>query len=274
PEDQPAEMPDQLLYKVVDNTIQKSGLLHHYKTDKSDRAQTRVENLEELVSAVRQFERDITIDETPSEQSGMIKPLSAFLSHTALESGEGQVEGDSVHLMTLHAAKGLEFPLVFLCGLEEGLFPHQRSVSGEKLEEERRLCYVGMTRAEQLLYISYAENRRLHGSDYYQRPSRFIAEIPDERMREVRARGTKKTQKRFDVGRFTAPKKTTSSAWGPGTGSAPPQWKPGQSVLHPSFGEGVILQYEGHDAHTRVQVNFPEAGTKWLVLAYARLQAV
>nr|VFJ92044.1 MAG: ATP-dependent DNA helicase UvrD [Candidatus Kentron sp. H]VFJ93075.1 MAG: ATP-dependent DNA helicase UvrD [Candidatus Kentron sp. H]VFJ99924.1 MAG: ATP-dependent DNA helicase UvrD [Candidatus Kentron sp. H] len=271
-----SEMPQ--LYKLVDDTIQRSGLLQHYKTDKSDRAEARVENLEELVSAVRQFERDATTHQGSGQDGMTTSPLSAFLSHAALESGEGEAGEEAVHLMSFHAAKGLEFPMVFLCGLEEGLFPHQRNVSGEKLEEERRLCYVGMTRAEQCLYLSYAENRRLHGSDYYQRPSRFIAEIPDELVREVRARGARKRRDRFDAARFSGAgtaqtKKTPPLGRGMGADNTEPRWPPGRSVLHPSFGEGIILRYEGADDHTRVQVDFPKVGTKWLVLAYARLEA-
>jgi len=276
-DDQPSQTaPGKPLYEVVDRTLQKSGLLRHYKTDKSDRAEARVENLEELVSAVRQFERNEVAYQINVEQDG-IDPLAAFLSHAALEAGEAQTQGKSVHLMTLHAAKGLEFPMIFLCGLEEGLFPHQRSASNQKqLEEERRLCYVGMTRAKRILYLSYAESRRLHGSEYYQRPSRFIDEIPAKLIQEVRARDSEKS--RFGGTKFASKKKTakTHSTWKTNQGmkDMETQWPPGQSVLHPSFGEGVILCYEGHGPHMRVQVSFSKVGTKWLVLSYAKLQAI
>nr|VFJ67773.1 MAG: DNA helicase-2 / ATP-dependent DNA helicase PcrA [Candidatus Kentron sp. FM]VFJ70458.1 MAG: DNA helicase-2 / ATP-dependent DNA helicase PcrA [Candidatus Kentron sp. FM]VFK09159.1 MAG: DNA helicase-2 / ATP-dependent DNA helicase PcrA [Candidatus Kentron sp. FM] len=292
------------LYEIVDGALKKSGLLHHYQTDKSDRARTRVENLEELVSAVSQFERELA-GYQPEEpgQGAVMAPLAAFLSHAALEAGESQDEEDAVHLMTLHAAKGLEFPVVFLCGLEERLFPHQLSAeSDKKIEEERRLCYVGMTRAEQLLYLSYAENRRLHGADYQQLPSRFIAEIPEEHLHRVRVSGagagdeprksspksTRKSPKKpppnnSKTNQFQrpapkqppAPKKATAPVRKRrmGLGGTKPQWSPGQSVVHPKFGEGVVLSYEGDGEHARVEVDFSEVGAKWLVVAYARLEA-
>nr|VFJ90725.1 MAG: ATP-dependent DNA helicase UvrD [Candidatus Kentron sp. LFY] len=264
------------LHEIVDKTIQKTGLLLHYKTDKSNRGEARLENLAELISAVRQFERDTTMDDNgnPNEAAN---PLAAFLAHAALESGESEGEEDCVHLMTFHAAKGLEFPMVFLCGLEENLFPHQRNVSSpQKLEEERRLCYVGMTRAQRTLYLSYAENRRLHGADYRQRPSRFIAEIPTSLIEETKARGMETKTTKTNRGRFRArsvmppkiPKKTIPAA------RSTEQWSPGRQVVHPRFGKGVILSYEGEGAHARVQVNFPGVGSKWLVIRYARLQAV
>nr|VFJ66671.1 MAG: ATP-dependent DNA helicase UvrD [Candidatus Kentron sp. DK] len=289
----PEESPPPL-YQVVDATIRKSGLLQHYKTDKSDRAEARVENLEELVSAVRQFDPDSggsngqaggeageADDEGEGEMSAQASDtngldithsLSAFLSHAALESGEAQSGEEGVHLMTFHAAKGLEFPLVFLCGLEEGLFPHQRNGAGEKLEEERRLCYVGMTRAEQLLYISHAENRRLHGTDYYQRPSRFIAEIPENLIHQVKARA-KKTEGSFGGKGFASGFPGGSRKPKPQASDAEIPWPIGQLVAHPTFGEGTVLRYEGSGEHLRVQVEFSDVGVKWLVLAYARLQA-
>jgi DNA helicase-2/ATP-dependent DNA helicase PcrA len=166
------------LEKATELVIRESGLWEHYRQDKVDHAQTRIENLEELITATRQFQYDASQGRTP---------LAAFLAHTALEGGEEQGASDCVHLMTLHAAKGLEFPLVFLCGVEEGLFPHQHSVDDPaKLEEERRLCYVGITRAKQMLCLSYAEIRRLHGVEYPTRPSRFLREIPPDRIREIR----------------------------------------------------------------------------------------
>ncbi|MGH8377635.1 MAG: DNA helicase II [Gammaproteobacteria bacterium] len=240
------------LFEQVDQVIHASGLVEHYKAEKGERGEARVENLQELVSAARGFE--------PENLEGMT-PLSAFLSHAALEAGEGQAEAweDCVQLMTLHSAKGLEFPLVFICGLEDGLFPHERSSDDlESIEEERRLCYVGMTRAMQELYLSYAETRRLHGTDTYGVPSRFLREIPPQLVEEIRPR--------VQVSRpFTASAGHLDSA--------PAGLSLGQRVQHPNFGEGVVLDYEGAGPHARVQVNF-RAGAKWLVVAYANLTPV
>ena len=250
------------LHEQVEAVIERSGLLEMHRNDKSDRAQTREENLSELVSAARQFEVE--------EEEGEINPLNAFLSHAALEAGESQADewDDCVQLMTLHSAKGLEFPIVFLCGLEEGLFPHQRSVDDpNQLEEERRLCYVGMTRAKRVLYITYAESRRLHGSDYYPMRSRFLAELPTERVSEIRMRGTVSHA-------LSAPRSATIGRRKPRYDEAPQGFTLGQSVSHPKFGEGVVLNYEGDGPHARVQVNFDAVGSKWLVLAYANLVTV
>jgi len=242
------------LFEQVDHVIHSSGLVAHYKAEKGERGEARVENLQELVSAARGFQ--------PEDLQGMT-PLSAFLSHAALEAGEGQAQEweDCVQLMTLHSAKGLEFPLVFICGLEDGLFPHERSSEDlEGLEEERRLCYVGMTRAKQELYLSYAESRRLHGMDNYGVPSRFLREIPPELVQEIRPRV--QVSRPFTVaaaGRLHA---------------APVGLSLGQRVRHPSFGEGTVLDYEGSGAHARVQVNFSSAGAKWLVVAYANLMPI
>ncbi|MHB8404957.1 MAG: DNA helicase II [Gammaproteobacteria bacterium] len=242
------------LFEQVDHVIHSSGLVAHYKAEKGERGEARVENLQELVSAARGFQ--------PEDLQGMT-PLSAFLSHAALEAGEGQAQEweDCVQLMTLHSAKGLEFPLVFICGLEDGLFPHERSSEDpEGLEEERRLCYVGMTRAKQELYLSYAESRRLHGMDKYGVPSRFLREIPPELVQEIRPRV--QVSRPFTVaaaGRLHV---------------APLGLSLGQRVRHPSFGEGTVLDYEGSGAHARVQVNFSTAGAKWLVVAYANLMPI
>ena len=168
------------LPEKIDHVIHASGLIDFFKKEKGEKGETRVENLLELISAGRSFEPD------PAEE---MSPLDEFLSHAALEAGEGQADewDDCVQLMTMHSAKGLEFPLVFMSGMEDGLFPHQRSVADPNgLEEERRLCYVGITRAMQSLYITHAEQRRIHGMDNYSQPSRFINEIPDEYIEEVR----------------------------------------------------------------------------------------
>ncbi len=241
------------LAEQVDHVIHASGLIDFFRKEKGERAETRIENLEELVSAARSFEPDPAVE---------ISKLDAFLSHAALEAGEGQADAweDCVQLMTMHSAKGLEFPLVFLSGMEDGLFPHQRSVADPNgLEEERRLCYVGITRAKQSLYVTFAEQRRLHGMDSSSRPSRFIAEIPSEFVEEVRPR--------VQVTRPLTPGRK-SAAIEPG---AELGIHLGQQVRHGKFGDGVILNCEGQGAHARVEVNFETAGTKWLVLSYANL---
>jgi DNA helicase-2/ATP-dependent DNA helicase PcrA len=242
------------LQEQVDHVIHASGLIEFFKKEKGERGETRVENLEELVSAARGFSPD------PAEE---MSPLDAFLSHAALEAGEGQAEAweDCVQLMTMHSAKGLEFPLVFLCGMEDGLFPHQRSVADPQgLEEERRLCYVGITRAKDILYITHAEQRRLHGMDNFAQPSRFISEIPAELVEEVRPR--------VQVSRPLSPRPRAAGHVAPG---AEMGVRLGQRVRHGKFGDGVILNCEGQGAHARVEVNFENAGTKWLVLSYANL---
>ena len=254
---------DIALPEQVEAAVEGSGLVEYYRREKIDRAQTRIENLEELVTAARQFVFD---DDAEAESRD---PLTAFLSHAALEAGEEQAGEweDCVNLMTLHSAKGLEFPVVFLCGMEEGLFPHGRSSEDPgKLEEERRLCYVGMTRAKRKLCMSYAESRRLHGSDVYPMPSRFLRELPAERIEQVRLRGTVVSPAaRIPSGRSTA----RAPAHG-----GPDGLRLGQRVEHPKFGEGVVLMYEGQGSHARVQVNFKAVGSKWLVVAYANLAPV
>ena len=287
--DELAGGPDDIaLHELVESTVEGSGLLDYYRQEKVDRAQTRIENLQELVIAAGQFDfdgedrrprdPDAAGDESREEDGGQVDgadrntltPLTAFLSHAALESGEEQAaEGeDLVSLMTLHSAKGLEFPVVFVSGMEEGLFPHSRSSEDPgKLEEERRLCYVGMTRAERKLCLTYAESRRLYGgSDRYSTPSRFLRELPPDRVEEVRLRGRVsrpglRVPPRRRAG-FEPIRDETNGL------------RLGQRVQHPKFGEGVVLTYEGQGAHARVQVNFEDAGSKWLVVAYANLVPV
>jgi len=241
------------LYEQVEHVIAHSGLIAHHAKDTTTSGETRIENLEELVSAAR----DALI---PDDSE--LTPLHEFLAYAVLESGESQAGAfeDSVQLMTLHSAKGLEFPLLFLCGMEDGLFPHQRSLNDANgLEEERRLCYVGLTRAREQLYLSYAEQRRLHGMDNYSVPSRFLREIPPELIEELRPQ--------MRVARPVAHAHTRRR---PGeSASGVPL---GRRVRHRKFGEGVILNSEGSGAHARVQVNFEQAGTKWLVMAYANLE--
>jgi DNA helicase II / ATP-dependent DNA helicase PcrA len=241
------------LHEQVDHVLTASGLIDHHKRDKgADRGEARVENLNELVSAARGFE--------PEGETGEMPPLQSFLAHAVLESGEGQADAweDCVQMMTLHSAKGLEFPIVFLAGLEDGLFPHQRSVTDiDGLEEERRLCYVGMTRAMRELHLTYAEQRRLHGVDSYGAPSRFIEEVPGELVEEVRPR----IQVSRPAGRFRTPEEP-----------AAPGMRLGARVRHGKFGEGVVLNVEGNGPHARVQVSFERQGTKWLMLQYANLE--
>ncbi|MDD5320992.1 MAG: DNA helicase II, partial [Methylococcales bacterium] len=247
------------LYEKVKLVVEKSGLVELYQKEKMDKGEEKVENLEELVNAARLF--DFSGDQENEEN---LSDLDMFLTHAALESGDSQGDNieDCVQLMTLHSAKGLEFKLVFLVGMEEGLFPSQQSVDDAgRLEEERRLCYVGMTRAKQQLYLTFAESRRLYGRESYPRPSRFLREIPNEFIQEVRMRAS--------VSRpVTAVKPKTTSLQTAGS------YQLGQSVSHAKFGEGVILQVEGEGAQERVQINFKQAGVKWLMLAYAKLDAL
>jgi DNA helicase-2/ATP-dependent DNA helicase PcrA len=249
------------LHEQVDRVIQKSGLIPHFEKDTGERGEARVENLFELVSAARTF---------AVEPGSDLDPVNAFLSHAALEAGEGQAARweDCVQMMTLHSAKGLEFPLVFMSGLEDGIFPHSRSMNDlESLEEERRLCYVGMTRAMRELNLSYAELRRLHGSDVHGQPSRFLHEVPTELIEEIRPR--------IQVSRPVAFVQSASREdIGPLPAGMRPGMRLGQRVRHGKFGEGVVLNVEGQGAQARVQVNFERQGAKWLMIGYANLEVM
>jgi len=260
------------LHEQIDHVIQNTGLVEHYRKDKQDKGEARIENLDELVSAARGFDAEGV---TAGADAEKLPPLEAFLAHAALESGEGQAQEweDCVQMMTLHTAKGLEFKVVFLCGMEDGLFPHQRSIDDlDGLEEERRLCYVGITRAMQQLYISYAEQRRLHGMDSYGTPSRFIDEIPKELLEEVRPRIQ---VSRPMIGGFRQGPATQGTRFhDPTPEPVAPGIKLGARVRHARFGDGVILNLEGQGAQARVQVNFENQGAKWLMLSYANLEAV
>lgn len=232
-----------------------SGLQAHFAKEKGEKAESRLENLQELVNAAKQFRYEADNEEA-------LPLLVAFLAHASLEAGDRQAgEHESyVHMMTLHAAKGLEFPWVFLVGMEEGLFPGRQSMEEPgRLEEERRLCYVGMTRAMEKLVLTYAEIRRQYGREEYHRPSRFLNEIPDALIDEVR------TKAKYQLPTPSAPTARASSVENH-TG-----FKLGQRVNHATFGPGVLMAVEGGGAHTRVQVKFSEHGSKWLVLAYANL---
>ncbi|MBI2786513.1 MAG: DNA helicase II [Legionella longbeachae] len=234
--------------------IQMSGLYSHFSKVKGDKSESRLDNLQELINAAKQFR----YEEGDEEELPLI---NAFLAHASLEAGERQAGEHEryVHLMTLHSAKGLEFPIVFLVGLEEGVFPGKQSLEEPgRLEEERRLCYVGMTRAMQKLILSYAEIRRQYGREEYHRPSRFLNELPQELIDEIRVKA-----------RFQSPVTSRNKpAFVPESSGL----SLGQSVTHAKFGPGVVLAVEGSGAHTRVQVKFSEYGVKWLVLAYANLE--
>ena len=244
----------------IDHVLVRSALREHYTALSKGSLDSRTDNLDELVSVASRFVKG------DDEETAALSELVAFLAYAALEAGEGQTEAgeDGVQLMTLHSAKGLEFPLVFLVGLEEGLFPNNKSIEESgRLEEERRLAYVGITRARQKLVITYAEARRLHGQDMYGLPSRFLREIPPALIHEIRpkiqvARPMYQAQPRRD--------------WGHASLQESPGLRLGQNVSHAKFGSGVVTDIEGSGAHARIQVNFDDAGSKWLVLAYANLQ--
>jgi DNA helicase-2/ATP-dependent DNA helicase PcrA len=251
------------LHEQVDHVVHNVGLIEYYEKEKTEKAQARVENIEELITAARGFDYD------PSELDVEMDELTAFLTHAALEAGEGQAAewDDCIQLMTMHSAKGLEFPLVFMVGMEEGLFPSQRSLEEEgKLEEERRLCYVGITRAREQLVLSCAEHRRLYGQDLYPSPSRFVSEIPEHLVSEIR-------------GRHQTSHNVSATQYSSGGYNAANYKKDeavngiyiGQHVMHKKFGEGVVTNLEGSGSHARVQVNFEYEGSKWLVMAYANL---
>jgi DNA helicase-2/ATP-dependent DNA helicase PcrA len=250
--------------------IEHTGLKAYYEREKGERGQAKVENLEELITAARSYDPeevhsfdagDGGEEDAAAEQT----VLDQFLGHAALESGESQSDPhqDCVQMMTLHSAKGLEFPLVFLSGLEDGLFPHQMSMDEPgRLEEERRLCYVGITRAMKQLYITYAESRRINGSETYNRLSRFVTEIPKDLIQEIRL-NTVVTKPAY-----AAPVQRSRLLHGDVEGT---NLKLGQRIAHSKFGEGVILNYEGEGKQARVHVNFDSEGSKWLMLSYANL---
>jgi len=244
------------LHEQVEHVTHKSGLIDFYGREKSEKAEARVENLQELVNAARGFDLN-------QEEDSDMEPLTAFLTHAALEAGEGQAEAweDCVQLMTLHSAKGLEFPLVFMCGMEEGLFPHQRSLEEQgRLEEERRLCYVGITRAREQLYLTYTERRRLYGKDLYPMPSQFISEIPDDYIQDVRPKASVSS---YASGYSSYRQEETVEGLSIGS-----------RVMHPKFGEGIVTDFEGQGSHARIEVSFDDVGSKWLVFSFANLVSV
>jgi len=269
------------LPEAVEHVIEKSGLLMHYKAEKD--GQDRVENLQELITAADGFVREaqlavdapmltdrVDLDAQSPEggaDEGATDPLTAFLAHAALEAGDTQAEAGlpALQLMTVHSAKGLEFHTVFVTGLEEGLFPHENSLSeADGLEEERRLMYVAITRARRRLYVTQAQSRMLHGQTRYNVPSRFVTELPGELVQWL----SPYRRRAIDVddaewGRVTnAPQATPAAS----------AWRIGQSVKHSKFGLGVIIDAEGRGPDARVQVNFRDTGVKWLALEYAKLE--
>jgi DNA helicase-2/ATP-dependent DNA helicase PcrA len=269
------------LQEAVEHVIERSGLLAHYKNEKD--GQDRVENLLELVTAADAFVREaelavdapmlndrVDVDAQSPEggvEEGATDPLTAFLTHAALEAGDTQAADGrpALQLMTVHAAKGLEFHTVFVTGLEEGLFPHENSLSeADGLEEERRLMYVAITRARRRLYVTQAQSRMLHGQTRYNVPSRFLTELPPDLVQWL----SPYRRKAIDVddaewGRVTRAPQATPAA---------PAWRIGQSVKHAKFGLGVIIDAEGRGPDARVQVNFRDTGVKWLALEYAKLE--
>ncbi len=255
------------LPEIVDHMLQHSGLVAHYQNEtgaKKREAEERLENLNELINAATMFVHENEDDS-----------LTAFLAHAALEAGEHQADAgaDALHLMTVHAAKGLEFHTVFITGLEEGLFPHQNSrMENEGLDEERRLMYVAITRARRRLYLTFAQSRMLHGQVNYSMASSFLRELPDELLHWITPRVAVRAPQAFTaIPQPSYPSRARvvdASAPRPASSSG---WRIGQPVHHAKFGEGMILNIEGNGADMRVQVNFRKAGTKWLALEYAKL---
>nr|CDQ34424.1 DNA helicase II [Virgibacillus halodenitrificans] len=254
------------LHELIEHVLQTTGLLEHHRNEKGEKGQARVENLEELINAARNFAQGdpFSLQEV-GEGAAALEP---FLAEAALNAGDHEADDfeDSVQLMTLHSAKGLEFPVVFVAGIEEGLFPHKMSLEEPgRLEEERRLCYVGVTRAMRKLYLTHAEIRRLHGKETFSRPSRFLHELPESLLEEVRLRG--------QVSRpvSTRPNRGLSQQQSVSSDDDQPSLSLGQRVSHPVFGEGVIINAEGEGARARVHISFEDEGDKWLVLGFAKL---
>ena len=266
------------LAEIVEAVLGRSNLVGHYKTEKE--GQERVENLEELVNAAAAFvaEEGYAQDASGTQADGaavLPSPLAAFLSHASLEAGENQAaEGqDALQLMTVHAAKGLEFHAVFITGLEEGLFPHENSMQElDGLEEERRLMYVAITRARRRLYLSFAQSRMLHGQTRYGIRSRFIGELPEGGLKWLTPRLREAAGLRFggwhDAGLPPSVAAAAASSSQQNSG-----YRIGQTVRHARFGEGVIIRLEGSGTDARAKINFGAQGIKELLLSIARLEA-
>ena len=249
------------LDELAQQIVEVSGLMVFHSQERGERGLARKENLEELVAACRQFSGDLVFPFEDGDRAE-VSVLQEFLDQMTLDAGDRQAaQGPSVQMMTLHSAKGLEFPLVFLGGMEEGLFPHRMSADEPgRMEEERRLAYVGITRAMQALYLTYAESRRLHGQDNYNRPSRFLLEMPKELLSEVRIKNS--VNRSYPS---AAPQRSMYSD------EVVEGMRMGQRVMHGKYGEGVVLQFEGGGERAKVQVNFSE-GAKWLMVGYANLK--
>ena len=246
------------LSELMELIIKETGLYAYHGKEAGEKGKTRTENLEELITATKNFEQSIKEEITNSQIA------EKYLDIISLDSGDRQASehDDAAQLMTMHSAKGLEFKLVILTGLEESLFPHGRSMeSSSQLEEERRLCYVAITRAMEKLYITHAESRRLHGTDTFNPPSRFLKEIPKDLIDEIRPRA--QTNIPYNRKDFSETKIEFEMDIGISLG---------QKVRHKKFGEGIVLNYEGSGESARVQVNFEDSGTKWLVMSYANLE--
>mgnify|MGYP001427665917 FL=1 len=251
---------ENLLSELMELIIKDSGLYAYHAKEPGEKGKTRTENLEELITATKNFEQSI------SEDKKNFEIAESYLDIISLDSGDRQASehDDAAQLMTMHSAKGLEFKLVLITGLEESLFPHGRSMeSVSQLEEERRLCYVAITRAMEKLYITHAESRRLHGTDTFNPPSRFLREIPKDLINEIRPRA--QTNIPYNRKDFKEIKMEFEEEIGIALG---------QKVKHKKFGEGIVLNYEGSGDSARVQVNFDSSGTKWLVMAYANLDKI
>jgi DNA helicase-2/ATP-dependent DNA helicase PcrA len=258
------------LSETVEHVVQASGLGAHYAAERD--GQERVENLQELVNAAESFVREADLQVAGESEVETGDPLSAFLAHAALEAGETQAaEGrPALQLMTVHSAKGLEFHTVFVTGLEEGLFPHENSMSEyDGVEEERRLAYVAITRARRRLYLTHAQSRMLHGQVRYNVASRFFDELPAALVRWLSPQRADAWPARTETPRTREP---TFGAASYGALADRPGWRIGQSVKHAKFGLGIIIDAEGRGTDARVQVNFRDVGVKWLALEYAKLQ--
>jgi DNA helicase-2/ATP-dependent DNA helicase PcrA len=295
------------LREIIEHMLHSSGLVTFYKTDKE--GQDRLENLEELVNAAEGFvtqegfgkeavalpvdEQAAAADQVPDAETGEImSPLAAFLTHAALEAGDNQAQAgqDAIQLMTVHSAKGLEFDCVFITGLEEGLFPHENSVSDlDGLEEERRLMYVAITRARKRLYLSFSQTRMLHGQTRYNIKSRFFDELPESALKWITPRNqgfgsgfAREYQNAWQrgsglhsiVGAGNVAGRPSAPAFGAGPKRASHGLRSGQGVFHTKFGEGVIVTMEGSGDDARAQVNFGRHGMKWLALSVAKLTPV
>jgi DNA helicase-2/ATP-dependent DNA helicase PcrA len=257
------------LQETMDFIIRQSGLVQHHEKEGGEKARSRLENLDELINAAKGY----VPQEVPADRELVpLDYINGFLDKAALDAGDTQADDyeDAVQLMTLHSAKGLEYPLVFIAGMEEGLFPHRMSSDSlEGLEEERRLCYVGITRAMRKLYLCHAESRRMHGEESLTRPSRFLREIPPALRQEVRLKGQV-----FRTPAWGTAGESRHAMIGARAAGNDASFNLGQRVRHPKFGEGVVLNSEGSGSNARIQINFDEAGGKWLVMAYARLEAI